>query len=161
VDPRTVDPKAGDRWRDRRHVRRRAALWLLPVAAGVMIAPALPHGPGVPARMPTSPEVEQRHGVRFTMVGVTGDGGLVDVRFIVLDPDRTADMLSAPERLPRLFLERENKALPSAALLPMIHDPVPGRTYYVLYRNSGGAIRKGDKVALAFDDASVRHVVVS
>jgi hypothetical protein len=161
VTRRKVDRQI-DRPIDRRRVWRRAALaLLLAAAAGVVIAPALPHGPDGPARMPASPEVEQRYGVHFTMVGVTADRGLVDVRFIVLDPDRTADMLSAPERLPRLVLERKNRALPSAALLPMIHDPVPGRTYYVLYRNSGGAVRKGDRVTLAFDHASVRHVLVS
>lgn len=130
------------------------------LAAGVAVAIAMPDRPAAGEPMPTSPEIERQYGVRFTMVGVTADHGLVDVRFIVLDPDRAAEMLSDPSRLPRLMVERVDKPLPSAALMPMHHELIPGRTYYVLYRNSGGAVRSGEMVTLAFDLGSLRHVVV-
>ncbi|WP_393174757.1 hypothetical protein [Nonomuraea marmarensis] len=136
------------------------AVAALAVAAGLVVLFALPDRTERRAEMPASHEVEQQYGVRFTMVGVTADHGLLDVRFIVLDPDRATDMLSDPARLPDVVVESKGKALPSPALTPMIHDPVAGRTYYVLYRNSGGVVRVGDTVTLAFDQASLRHVPV-
>ncbi|WP_147268869.1 hypothetical protein [Sphaerisporangium album] len=141
------------------------AWWLtagaVAAVAALVVVLALPHGGGTArAGMPAAPDVEQRYGVRFTMVGVTADHGLLDVRFIVLDPDRAAAMLSDARRLPRVIVDTAGRALPSPALMPMIHDPVAGRTYYVLYRNSGGVIRRGDTVTLAFDQASVPHVPV-
>lgn len=131
------------------------------LAAALAVAVAVADRPARGASMPTSPEIEREYGVRFTMVGVTADHGLLDVRFIVLDPDRAAQMLSDPSHLPRLVVERVDKALPSAALMPMHHELIPGRTYYVLYRNSGGAVHSGDKVTLAFDLGSLRHVVAN
>lgn len=111
-------------------------------------------------RMPVSAAVEAHHGVRFTMVGATGDGGLLDVRFKVLDPNLAGKMVERPMNLPKLIVERDGVTMPSAALLGMLHNLVPGRTYYYLYRNSGGHVRSGDRVALAFDDAVLRHVTV-
>ena len=42
---------------------------------------------------PVSPAIEARWGVRVSHVGVSADGGLVDVRFVVLDPDRALALL--------------------------------------------------------------------
>ncbi|MFC5827595.1 hypothetical protein [Nonomuraea insulae] len=141
-------------------MRRLLVALALALAAGLVVLLALPDRADRPAGMPVSPEVEQRYGVRFTMVGVTADHGLLDVRFIVLDPDHATDMLSDADRLPDVVVESRGKALPSPALMPMIHNPVAGRTYYVLYRNSGGVVMAGDTVTLAFDEARLRHVPV-
>lgn len=141
-------------------MRRLLVVAALALAAGLVVLLALPDRADRLAGMPVSPEVEQRYGVRFTMVGVTADHGLLDVRFIVLDSDRATDMLSDADRLPDVVVESQGKALPSPALMPMIHNPVAGRTYYVLYRNSGGVVMAGDTVTLAFDEARLRHVPV-
>ncbi|MDP1877605.1 MAG: hypothetical protein Q8M17_08625, partial [Actinomycetota bacterium] len=42
------------------------------------------------ASMPISAEIEATYGVRFTGVDVTAGGGMIQIRFQVLDSDKTA-----------------------------------------------------------------------
>jgi protocatechuate 3,4-dioxygenase beta subunit len=69
------------------------------VVAGVLIwraAPApAPATPAAPGAVPASPAIEQRYGVRINMVGVTADGGLLDLRFTVLDATSCAPIKDA------------------------------------------------------------------
>jgi hypothetical protein len=39
------------------------------------------------------------------------------------------------------------------------HDLAPGRTYFLLYRNTHGAIKPGSAVTVKFGDLSLEHVV--
>lgn len=132
-----------------------AAAW-----ATVALLPAdLEASTAQPVTMPASAQIESEYGVRFSLVGVTADGGLVDVRFVVLDEERAGEMLEDEAGLPLLVTERNGKVLPSAAMMPMEHDLTAGRTYSVLYRNTAGAIRAGDDVTVQFPDLELNHVV--
>lgn len=111
--------------------------------------------------LPISPAIEQQYGVRFTLVGVTADGGLVDVRFVVLNAELASDLMTSESTLPRIVTERNDKVLPSAAMMPMEHVLTAGRTYSVLYRNTAGAVRAGDEVSLVFPGMSLSDVIAS
>jgi hypothetical protein len=109
--------------------------------------------------IPTNPAFEQALGVRLTQLAVSADGGLVDVRFLVLDPTKASDLTRTPSSVPRLVVESTGEVIQSAALMGAKHDLRAGRTSFLLYRNTGGAIRRGTLVSIVFADLKVEHVV--
>ena len=112
-----------------------------------------------PTIMPISPAIEEQWGVRVTQIGVTADGGLVDFRFIVLDPDKALAALQDVNKLPVLVAEDTGTVVNSVALHGREHNLNPGQTYFLLYRNTGGAIKPGGAVTVKFGDLLLEHVV--
>jgi hypothetical protein len=132
-----------------------AAVALLLGFAGwrMVMAPA-------PGHRVDSAAVEAVWGIRLTQIGVTADGGLVDVRYQVTDSDKAADFLETVENLPVLIAEDSGVVVRSAAMMANgHHDVEPGRTYFLLYRNTDGAIRPGTSVSVVFDDLRLEHLI--
>ena len=148
-----------------RHVVRDVALLVgaavvILALSGLLLARALgPIFPGTPAAVPVSPEIEARWGVRVTQVAPTADGGLVDVRFTVLDPDKALDLMSDVNNLPVLHVDGSDVVVRSAAAMAPGHNVLAGRTYFILYRNAEGSVRPGTSVSILFGDLSLDHVV--
>ena len=112
-----------------------------------------------PTIMPISSAIEEQWGVRVTQIGVTADGGLVDFRFMVLDPDKALATLQDINKLPVLVAEDTGTVVNSVALHGREHNLNPGQTYFLLYRNTGGAIKPGGAVTVKFGDLQLEHVV--
>jgi hypothetical protein len=106
----------------------------------------------------TAGSIEERWGVRFTQIGVTADGGLIDVRYQVLDPDKATVLTRDEDHLPVLVDEGSGKVINSAALMPN-HNVQAGRTYFVLYRNTDGAIAPGNQVSIVLGGQRLEHLV--
>ena len=144
---------------------------MLALAIGVAIAATLPvagratdpvqAAAPAPVAPLNSAELETRYGVRLDQIAVTGGGGLVDVRFTVLDPARARTLLRGHEGLPRLFVEGSGAALeaPSHGAMRNVRLQKDAACF-LLYPNARGAIRPGTRVALAFGDVRVEQVVV-
>jgi hypothetical protein len=118
-------------------------------------------GGGQPPALPapsTAQAIEERWGVRFTQIGVTADGGLIDLRFQVLDPDKALAMIDSVDRLPVMVAENSGVYVNSALPMPARHDLAPGRTYFLLYRNTAGAIKSGDPVSVVVGGQRLEHV---
>jgi hypothetical protein len=114
-----------------------------------------------PPSMPANPDIEARWGIRVTQVGVIADGGLIDVRFLVLDADRALELMSDPANLPVIVDARSGLVVRSAAMMGNGHHQLPeGRTSFLLYRNTRGAIKSGSLVALRFGELRLDHVPV-
>jgi hypothetical protein len=141
------------------------------LAIGVALAAALPAAgwatdpvhaaaPGQGAPL-TSGQLEDRYGIRVDQVAVTGGGGLVDVRFTVLDPGRARTLLRGHDGLPRLIVEGGAVSLeaPSHGAMRNIRLQKDAACF-LLYPNARGAIRPGTRVALAFGEVKVEQVVV-
>ena len=109
--------------------------------------------------MPVNPQIEQQWGVRVTQIGVTADGGMVDFRYIVLDPDKALAMQQDVNKLPVLVAEDSGTLINSAAAMTAKHNLDPGTTYFLLYRNTGGAIKPGSQVTVKFGDLTLEHMV--
>ena len=103
--------------------------------------------------------VEQEWGIRVTMIGVTADGGLLDMRFQVTDADLAAAFLDDAANLPLIVDEDSGAIVRSAALMANKHDLQAGRTYFVLYRNASGAIQRGSSVSLVFGELRLEHLI--
>ncbi len=103
---------------------------------------------------------EERWGIRVILVGVTADGGLVDFRYIVVDPDKALAMLDDIENRPVLVDEATNTLmLPSTPPSTHRDPPLPGQTFILLYPNPGGVVQIGSTISVIIDDMRLEHFV--
>lgn len=105
-------------------------------------------------------DLPARLGVRLTQVAVTGGGGLIDVRFQVVDPE-LASAIHDPGTPPAVVLEPSG--LFDAQLL-MGHEHSgayrAAETYFLLFLNSGSWVHAGSLVTVLLGGVQVAHVVV-
>jgi hypothetical protein len=106
----------------------------------------------------SSAGLAQRNGIRIVHVAVTGGGGLLDLRYQVLDPDKAGAVHLAP---PEMVDERSD-AVVDNLLMGHQHRGVlhAGQTYYLIFLNPGNLVTRGDRVTVALGGLRVRHVVV-
>lgn len=112
------------------------------------------------AAMPISAGMEARWGVRFTQIGTTADGGMVDVRYVVLDVDKAAALGSSPQDTPVLVEEGSKRIIFAVAIKSHAHDLHAGGRYYLLYRNTRGLLRAGSHVTITLAGNRLEHVTV-
>ncbi len=111
--------------------------------------------PGTPA---SADAVEAEWGIRIQHIGVSADGGLIDFRFVVVDPDKAAPLLSVENR-PRLYVEDSGALVDSLMHPPHSHVPDPGQSHFLLYNNTGGAIQRGTSVSVLLGDLRLEHII--
>lgn len=141
-----------------------ATLLVVAMATHVSIG----HGSGSTARPP--PQVQtplvsaaglaERSGVRLTQVAVTGAGGLIDLRYQVVDPDR-ANSLHNPRTPPFLVLESTG-LLVNELLMGHSHKGrlKAGQTYYLIFENPGNLVHRGARVTVQLGDAHIGRIRV-
>jgi hypothetical protein len=110
--------------------------------------------------VPQSSEVEGKAGIRVTRVSLAGDGGLLDVRYIVLDPSLATRWTGDTDKPPIIGNERTHERFDRVAAMRDGHDLRPGQTYYLLYLNQGGNVHRGDKVDLEIAGTKLTGVPV-
>jgi hypothetical protein len=105
-------------------------------------------------------KLPQRTGVEITRVAVTGDGGLVDLRFAVVDPD-LANALHE-EGTPPAVVDEKTGLVVHDLLMNHSHTGAykAGVTYYLVFNNPGNWIHRGSRVSVLLGNAQVEHVVV-
>ena len=112
-----------------------------------------------PGNMPLSAEIEEKYGVRFTFLAVTAKGGMVELRYRVVDEGKAANFGHYTETAPMLIAEDSGKIVDVTIMGLHNHRVEPGRTYYVLYRNTDSAIESHRPVTIAIGDQKLEHVV--
>ena len=110
--------------------------------------------------VPQDGKLESTLGVRFTQAAVVGDGGLVEIRYTVLDAQRASAFQNDVQHPPVLKNERTGKSAWRTALMKQGHQLRPGQTYYVLYLNNQNAIHSGDQIAISTPSRTLTHVPV-
>jgi hypothetical protein len=150
---------------------QRPLVWLLTAVALIAIAAAAvvllrPDAsspavvaPSMVVPAPASPAIEARYGIRVTQIGLTADGGLLDLRFVVIDAAR-AEQLSHGGVHMRLVVEDGNHLLDSEAMAPHGGALHVGSAYFSLFRNDGGLLGHGSRVTLLVGDLRLEHLVV-
>jgi hypothetical protein len=112
-----------------------------------------------PGTMPVNSEIEQKFGVRFAFLAVTADGGMVELRYRVVDEGKAANFGHYTETAPMLIAEDTGEIVDVTIMGLHNHRVEPGRMYYVLYRNTGNAIQSHRPVTIAVGDLKLEHVV--
>jgi len=127
--------------------------------------------------VPRSAAIEMAWGIRFTDMILGADGGIVDVRYEVVDPAKSGrihggstanpDPQEAVKNLPVFVDETDGaRVLPTSAMMHFEHFHFQteqlGNTYSIIYGNAGGALHVGDKVTVLMTDGlKLQHVVVA
>ncbi|WP_028061075.1 hypothetical protein [Candidatus Solirubrobacter pratensis] len=118
--------------------------------------------PRIAAPAPLLPKVafERRAGVRIARVAVSGGGGLLDLRFQVLDADAAASVHDAATP-PQLVDERTGVVV-GGLLMGHSHKGRlnAAQTYYLVFDNPGSLVRRGSRVTVQLGAARVAHVPV-
>jgi hypothetical protein len=109
---------------------------------------------------PTSSSIEARWGVRFTQIGISADGGMVDVRYLVLDADKATALAADVQGTPLLVEESSQRVIYAVAMKAHAHDIQNGGRFYLLYRNTGGLLKPGKKVTITLAGDRLQHVTV-
>jgi hypothetical protein len=111
--------------------------------------------------IPTSAAIEQTYGVRFTGVDVTSAGGMIQVRYQILDKAKTEaihDDDSAP-----YVIDADGKKYADPGMVGHSHvdkNQVVGATDYILLANAAGGVRAGSVVTIKIGDLELRNVPV-
>jgi len=99
-------------------------------------------------------------GVKITQLAITGDGGLVDLRYQIVDPD-AANVLHDKNTPPGL-VDEESGLLVNELFMEHAHKGPfhVGETYYLVFNNPGNLVQRGHKITVLLGNAQVEHVVV-
>jgi hypothetical protein len=113
----------------------------------------VPHRP-----VPVNAGFEGRSGIRIDRVTVVGDGGLVDVRFTVLDTQKAHRFVGDSDHTtvgksklapPTMYAPGRKVTVRDIASMHAHSEYRAGQTYFLIYLNPGGKIRPGDLLDLA------------
>jgi hypothetical protein len=135
-----------------------------PVASATP-APRLPTEPAGAAThavkpvqvLPPPNETELKYGIQIAQLGLTAAGGLVDVRFKVLDPAKVKSLLSNPANAPMLYAGDKPPLTPPHHALQGARFS-QGQVFYILYPNLRGAVQPGVEVTVAMGDVRLGPV---
>ncbi len=104
-------------------------------------------------------EFEAKWGIRITLIGVTADGGLVDLRYQVIDAQKAGTIATDKTTVPTLIDEQTGTEIASSVMSHSKHVIVAGQTYFQLYRNPQGAIQHGHPVTVKIGDIQIAHLI--
>jgi hypothetical protein len=110
--------------------------------------------------VPQDSEVEGKSGIRIVRVSLAGDGGLLDVRYIVLNPSLATEWTGDTNRPPVIDNLRTHESFDRVAAMREGHDLRPGQTYYLIYLNKGGDVKRGDKIDITIAGTVLKGVPV-
>jgi len=99
--------------------------------------------------VPQSATLESKLGIRFTQAAVVADGGLVELRYTVLDADKATTFQNDVHHPPVLKnSKRANNLLYRTALMKQGHNLRAGQSYYILYLNNHQAVVSGESLEI-------------
>lgn len=110
----------------------------------------------LPETVISAQTLEQEYGVRLTLVAVTAAGGMVDVRYRVIDPDKAAKLVDEADGgiMPMVYVGNGD-----IMLMPDMHmrtqQLIADRMYFTLIPNTQNAVRRGSVVTIVFGDIAV------
>ncbi len=102
------------------------------------------------------------YGIDVDLLAVTAAGGLIELRYQVVDPDKADRLSHDPDLAPAFIVEATGETLVMKAA-PHHHGAELrlGGTYFILLPNAHNAIHEGTEVTLVIGDRRVEHLVVA
>lgn len=104
--------------------------------------------------------IESKYGIIITRVTPSFGGGVIDLRYKVLDAEKSSEYMHDPETMPVLLVEGRGVRIPPSE---RVHDNMThlaGVGYYILYSNPNGVVHSGSKITIEFGDIQLKHVIV-
>ena len=163
IDDPTVAQTASPT-RPRRRWRWRASIVIaLAGIGGVHVTngrTAAPKGFAQATSAVTAAEMEDRYGVRIDLVALAALGGMVQLRFTVLDKDKAAGLFHDAAQSPALAVESNGKVLRAPEGMAHKLTLLDGGSYFMLYANAASALQQGTKVSVLIDKVRLEHLTV-
>lgn len=104
--------------------------------------------------------IQDEWGIKVTRIVPTADGGLVDLRYQVTDPDKALFLYDDINNFPKLIAEDSGTEI-ALTWLPHQHDLEFGQTYFIIYRNVDNAIKPGGLVTVVVGGHEVNQFQVT
>ncbi len=109
---------------------------------------------------PQSTAMEQQLGVRFSRLAMVGDGGLLELSFVVVDVDKATEFEASLAKPPVIVSEDRPGGTKRISVMKQGHNLVAGLTYYLVYENTRGAVRSGGHATIRAGHLRLEHVPV-
>ena len=108
----------------------------------------------------TEDGLAEKIGVEIVYVAVTGGGGLIDLRYQVVDPDKANAVHD--EKNPPTLVDEATGLVVNQLLMGHSHTGTfnAGQTYYMIFENPGNIVQSGSTVSVLLGNAEVDHVEV-
>ena len=103
-------------------------------------------------------QIEDEWGIRIIHVALVAQGGLLDLRYQVTNPEKAYDLFDAVEYIPRVIAEDGTES--SMNDDPHTHDLEFGYQYFFLLRNVSGSVKPDSYVSVAVGDKVLPYVPV-
>jgi hypothetical protein len=154
--------------RQRPHLRTVAAICAIGAIAAVAATLVLTHQGSAKATASAEPArpdaatvaaIQERYGVRFTMIGLTAGGGMLDVRFVAVDSDKVEQLGHHGTKM-MLVAEASGQTLDSEQMTPHFGKVHVGSQYFALMRNDGNTLHQGDLVTIKVGKLALQHMRV-
>jgi hypothetical protein len=132
------------------------------IIATVALRAAFGSGAATPPHLgpaPTSHAIEARYGIRITQIGLTADGGMLDMRFVLLDPQKAHQLGHGGVKM-SMLAEDGNTLMSTEAMAPHGSGFRVGSQYYVLFRNDGNVLHEGSRVTIIVGSLRLAHLTV-
>jgi hypothetical protein len=141
-----------------------SAAILLALTAGLFVfriwtASQQPVSPQVENEIISTSILEERHGIRIKLIGVTGGGGLIDFRFKVLDQEKAGRLLKDPADVPVLVVEDSGTVLKPPDVKPQDIQLENDSVYLILYPNTAGTIKPGTSVLVTIGNVHLEPIL--
>ena len=101
--------------------------------------------------------LEERYGARVDLVATAALGGMVELRFTVLDVKKADALFHDPDKMPRLLVEGVGQTLDPPPGMKHSMKMVNGGSYFILYGNRGGHVKEGSKISVIVGDIRLEH----
>jgi hypothetical protein len=118
----------------------------------------------LPAIPPAAAEPAKEWGIEVASLRLTAGGNAVDLRYKVVDPEKSAPLLR--EGGPSYILNEEGRRISSRNVQGIgdyyaaRHLDQPNRVYSTWFANQGGTLKSGDLVSVVMGDLRVSNVRV-
>ena len=103
--------------------------------------------------------LEDRFGIRVTLIAVTAGGGIIDFRYKILDKKKAGFLLG--DGMPTLIGEETGIAVaPPAHVMKHNAQMENGANYFMFYPNTRNAVKPGDRVSVVIGSIRLDPVIV-
>ncbi len=102
---------------------------------------------------------EEETGIRVVRIVLSGGGGIIDLQYQVVDPDKALIVHDA-DNPPMMLDEKSNFIFANPFHEHAARELHTAVTYHEMIMNGGGLIQRGSKITLGVGESRLEHLVV-
>jgi hypothetical protein len=97
------------------------------------------------------------YGAKVDLIGVAALGGMVQLRFTVIDTKKADALFHDKDKMPRLLIESNGQILQPPAGMKHSMKMVNGGSYFIIYGNRSNMVKEGTKISVVVGDVKLEH----